>query len=153
MLLDVLQKGQVKEILGKLFRLSVLSFFWKLLSLLSRCCRLQVVLVNCFLVVLFSVLFLETKYSVLFMCFTSQLEVAQQQQLLSPGAFRQGYRQPIKPLLMVELPNLCPCRKRSQVRFNNYLSFVSIFGLNQNQKKSKAILRCTPNGKHWLDFR
>ena len=36
MLLDVLQKGQVKEILGKLFRLSVLSFFWKLLSLLSR---------------------------------------------------------------------------------------------------------------------
>jgi hypothetical protein len=30
MLLDVLQKGQVKEILGKLFRLSVLSFLWKL---------------------------------------------------------------------------------------------------------------------------
>ena len=68
MLLDVLQKGQVKEILGKLFRLSVLSFFWKLLSLLSRWCCLKVVLLNCFLVVLFSVLFLETKYSVLFMC-------------------------------------------------------------------------------------
>ena len=68
MLLDVLQKGQVKEILGKLFRLSVLSFFWKLLSLLSRCCCLKVVLLNCFLVVLFSVLFLETKYSVLFLC-------------------------------------------------------------------------------------
>lgn len=68
MLLDVLQKGQVKEILGKLFRLSVLSFLFKLLSLLSRCCCLKVVLVICFLVVLFSVLFLETKYSVLFMC-------------------------------------------------------------------------------------
>jgi hypothetical protein len=51
---------------------------------------------------------------------------------------------------MVELPNLCPCRKKeansdSIITF----SFVSIFGLNQ--KKSKAILRCTPNGKHWPD--